>query len=92
MPFADVWRRFQRHYCSAIHRHIFFASPCGVESQTASTAISGANAAQFGALVVAQSATHPPPANFDSLREPTSDQYFKVRLHMSPLTVCHGKV
>jgi hypothetical protein len=64
-------------------RHIFLASPCGIEPQPASTTISGANAAPLGALVVAQSAAHPAPAHFDSTREPSSYQYFEVRLHIS---------
>jgi hypothetical protein len=45
---------------------LFFARPCGIEPQAASTAIAGVNAAQLGALMVAQSAAEPAGAAFDA--------------------------
>jgi hypothetical protein len=48
------------------HNFLFFARPCGVKPQAASTAIAGVNAAQLGPLMVAQSAAEPPGAAFDA--------------------------
>jgi hypothetical protein len=41
------------------HSFLFFARPCGVKPQAAGTAIAGVDAAQLGALMVAQSAAEP---------------------------------
>ena len=72
----------QGHDRSVADRLSFFARPCGVEPQAAGAAIGGANAAQFGALMVAKSAAEPASAAFHAPGKPARDENFHFTMHI----------
>ena len=72
----------QWHNSSVVHRFVLFARPRGVELQAAGTAIAGVDAAQLGALMVAQSAADPAGAAFDAAGKPARYKNFAFTVHM----------
>jgi hypothetical protein len=64
------------------HCFLFFARPCGVETQAAGTAIGGVDSAQLGALMVAQSAAESAGAAFDAAGQPARYENFHFTVHM----------
>jgi hypothetical protein len=77
----------QWHDRSEVHRLLLFARPCGVEPQAAGAAIGGADAAQLGALMVAQSAAKPAGAGLDAAGKPARYENFHFTVHIWVLLI-----
>jgi hypothetical protein len=63
------------------HSFLFFARPCGVEPQAAGTTIGCVDAAQLGALMVAQSSAESTGAAFDAAGKPACYENFHFTVH-----------